>query len=52
MICASASATCTLEGGQNVIGLEDDFIQSTDLTLGLNLLNVLETTDTNSEDII
>ena len=32
-----------------MIGLEDDFSHSTDLTLVLNPLNVLEATDTNIE---
>ena len=44
-----ASAMFTLEGWQNVIRLEDDFSDSTDLTLGFNPLNVLEATDTNIE---
>ena len=32
-----------------MISLEDEFSHSFDLTLDLNLLNVLETTDTNIE---
>ena len=43
-----ASAMFTLREGR-MYNLEDDFSHSTDLTLGLNPLNVLEATDTNSE---